>query len=342
LHDGCHVTASHDLVALGAVLGGAAAQHFGSAVSIEGLNRLSGGASRETWSFDALTADGRRYPLILRRDPGAEGRKTTTEASSHSVERETEWHLLKAVGAAGALVPRVRFPLTDSAGGGYVMDRVPGETIARRILKDDAFAAARTLLAAQCGAAIARIHAIPTAGLPALRTIAVEEQLAYHRRMLDRLGEPQPTFELALRWLRRHAPGPVPPTLVHGDFRHGNLIIGPEGLRAVIDWELPHFGDPMEDLGWICVKSWRFGVAEKPVGGFGVRADLFRGYEAAGGRKVDPERVHFWEVLGSLRWGVICMNMAFTHLSGADRSVERAAIGRRVSETEHDLLLLLG
>ena len=116
-------------------------------------------------------------------------------------------------------------------------------------------------------------------------------------------------FELALRWLRERDPGPSKEvTLVHGDFRHGNLIIGPDGVRAVLDWELAHFGDPMEDLGWICVNSWRFGEIDKPVGGFGTREDLFAGYEEAG-RKVDPDRVMFWEVMGTLRWGIMCCGM---------------------------------
>ena len=120
---------------------------------------------------------------------------------------------------------------------------------------------------------------------------------------------PRPVFELALRWLRDHDPGPSEEvTLVHGDFRHGNLIIGPDGVRAVLDWELAHIGDPMEDLGWICVNSWRFGEIDKPVGGFGSREELFAGYEAAG-RRVDPERVMFWEVMGTLRWGVMCCGM---------------------------------
>ena len=129
-------------------------------------------------------------------------------------------------------------------------------------------------------------------------------------------------------------------TLVHGDFRHGNLIIGPDGVRAVLDWELAHLGDPMEDLGWICVNSWRFGEIDKPVGGFGSREDLFAGYEAAG-RRVDPERVMFWEVMGTLRWGVMCCGMMQRFRTGPEHSMERAMIGRRSSETEIDLLRLL-
>ena len=148
-------------------------------------------------------------------------------------------------------------------------------------------------------------------------------------------------FELALRWLRERDPGPSKEvTLVHGDFRHGNLIIGPDGVRAVLDWELAHFGDPMEDLGWICVNSWRFGEIDKPVGGFGSREDLFAGYEEAG-RKVDPDRVMFWEVMGTLRWGIMCCGMMQRFRTGPDHSMERAMIGRRSSETEIDLLRLL-
>ena len=148
-------------------------------------------------------------------------------------------------------------------------------------------------------------------------------------------------FELALRWLREHDPGPSHEvTLVHGDFRHGNLIIGPDGVRAVLDWELAHFGDPMEDLGWICVNSWRFGEIDKPVGGFGTREDLFAGYEEAG-HKVDPDRVMFWEVMGTLRWGIMCGRMMQRFRNAPDHSMEHAMIGRRPSETEIDLLRLL-
>ena len=167
------------------------------------------------------------------------------------------------------------------------------------------------------------------------------KEIAELEREYRSFNWPRPVFELALRWLRDHDPGPsTEVTLVHGDFRHGNLIIGPDGVRAVLDWELAHLGDPMEDLGWICVNSWRFGEIDKPVGGFGSREELFAGYEAAG-RKVDPARVIFWEVMGTLRWGVMCCGMMQRFRIGPDHSMERAMIGRRSSETEIDLLRLL-
>ena len=105
-------------------------------------------------------------------------------------------------------------------------------------------------------------------------------------------------FELALQWLKRHRPPePARLSLVHGDFRNGNLMVDDDGLRAVLDWEMAHLGDPMEDLGWICVNSWRFGRHELPVGGFGTREQLFAGYVEAGGTLQARARA----LLGSVR-----------------------------------------
>ncbi len=244
---------------------------------------------------------------------------------------------------AGVPSPRVMHLLEpeDGLGAGFIMARIEGETIARKILRDDAFANARPLLAHQLGKVAAGIHGLPRAELPKLREMSAAKEIAEIGREYRSSNWPRPVFELALRWLSDHDPGPSDEvTLVHGDFRHGNLIIGPDGVRAVLDWELAHLGDPMEDLGWICVNSWRFGEIDKPVGGFGSREDLFAGYEAAG-RKVDPARVKFWEVMGTLRWGVMCCGMMQRFRIGPDHSMERAMIGRRASETEIDLLRLL-
>jgi aminoglycoside phosphotransferase (APT) family kinase protein len=197
------------------------------------------------------------------------------------------------------------------------------------------------LLARQLGTIAAGIHGLPRDKLPVLREMNSTKEIAELEREYRSFGWPRPVFELALRWLRDHDPGPSEQvTLVHGDFRHGNFVIGPDGVRAVLDWELAHTGDPMEDLGWVCVNSWRFGEIDKPVGGFGSREDLFAGYEAAG-RKVDPARVMFWEVMGTLRWGVMCCGMMQRFRLGPDHSMERAMIGRRASETEIDLLRII-
>jgi aminoglycoside phosphotransferase (APT) family kinase protein len=307
------------------------------ATGVAELRRLSGGASQETWSFDATSA-GARLPLVLRRRPAG----TTDSAVGMALPLETEAELLRLAAGAAVPVPGVRFVLEpgDGLGSGYVMERLAGETIARRILRDEAFADVRPRLARHCGEILARIHSVPRASLPELPVADAEGQLARYRAAFDAFDHPHPVFELAFRWIGEHLPPQVELSLVHGDFRNGNLLVGADGVRGVLDWEIAHVGDPMEDLGWLCVNSWRFG-AELPVGGFGTREELFAGYEAAGGRAVDPARVRFWEIAGTLRWGIICMMMYGAFARGSDASVERAAIGRRSSEAEIDLLELL-
>jgi aminoglycoside phosphotransferase (APT) family kinase protein len=310
-------------------------RHLGVPVTIEGLRRLSGGASRETWSFDAVESNGTRHALVLRRDPGKQAGWS---------ERGVEFALLEVAHAGGVAVPEVWFLLEpgDDLGSGFVMERVDGETIPRRILRDDAFAVARPRLAGQSGEQAARIHALDTGRLPSLAVQGVRAQIEQYRSYLDGFGEPHPAFELGLRWLADRAPAdPLRPVLVHGDFRNGNFVVGPDGIRAVLDWELAHLGDPVEDLGWLCVKSWRFGVTDQRVGGFGRVEDLLAAYRSAGGREVDPAELRFWEAMGTLKWGVICEVQAFTHLQGSVRSVELATLGRRVAEMEWDLLELI-
>ena len=319
------------------VLGRSVASWCRGATGVTNAVRLSGGASQETWSFDIQHPDG-LIGAILRRAPQGYG-----AAPGRAAGLDAEARLMQLAYDAGVPSPRVLHILQpqDDLGTGFVMARVEGETIARKILRDEKFANARPLLARQLGKIAAGIHGLAVSELPKLRRMTAARELAEMEREYRGFDWPRPVFELALCWLADHDPGPSDEvTLVHGDFRHGNLIIGPDGVRAVLDWELAHLGDPMEDLGWVCVNSWRFGEIDKPVGGFGSREELFAGYEAAG-RRVDPDRVMFWEVMGTLRWGVMCCGMMQRFRSGPEHSVERAMIGRRSSETEIDLLRLL-
>ena len=307
------------------------------ASGVAGATKLSGGASQETWSFDIVHASG-KFGAILRRSPRGYG-----ASPGRAAGLDAEAKLMQLAHDAGLPSPKVLHVLTpeDDLGTGFIMARVEGETIARKILRDEQFAAARPILARQLGKVAAGIHGLPRDQLPKLREMSATKEIAELGREYRSFNWPRPVFELALRWLGEHDPGPSDEvTLVHGDFRHGNLIIGPDGVRAVLDWELAHLGDPMEDLGWICVNSWRFGEIDKPVGGFGTREELFAGY-GEGGRRADPARVKFWEVMGTLRWGVMCCGMMQRFRIGPDHSMERAMIGRRASETEIDLLRLL-
>ncbi len=299
-------------------------------VTIENLTRLSGGASRETWAFDAVAGDGTRTELVLRRDPpgrpgepGAMGREARAIAAARAA----------GLAAPEVLVSADQPDLFGSAG--LVMRRVPGETIARRILRDDRYAQARERLVGDLARFAAGLHALePPADLPA------PDPLADLAARLAEFGPVSEVFEIALQALRQDEPPRRGPVTVHGDLRLGNLIVGETSLNAVIDWELVHAGNPAEDLGWLCVRAWRFG-APGPVAGLGSRAELLAGYRAAGGADISLDELRWWETLGTLRWGVICLTQAWAHLSGAYRSVELATIGRRVCEQEWDLLTLL-
>ncbi|WP_433465991.1 phosphotransferase family protein [Spirillospora sp. CA-128828] len=292
----------------------ALADRVGAAVT--GLRRLSGGASRETWSFDA---GGRA--LILRRDP---------PASPDPAAMAREAGLLASAANAGVPVPRLVDHGDDLAGSPYmIMERLSGETIPRRILRTE-----RPGLARELGGILARLHTMsPGPGLPGDDPLTA---LTAHYSAF----EARPAVELTLRWLADHRPPPGRRTVVHGDFRNGNLMIAPSGVTGVLDWELAHLGDPAEDLGWLCVKAWRFG-SPHPVGGFGPREELLAGYAAAGGTPPTPEELHWWEVYGTLRWTILCRHQAERYLSGADLSIEYAVLGRRVCEQEHDLLLAM-
>lgn len=299
---------------------------------IGNLRRLSGGASQETWAFD-LDAEG----CILRRAPKG------VRQHENNPGLENEAILMQAAAEVGVPSPTVRLVLRPEhgLGRGFIMDHVEGETIARKLLRDAEFAEVRPQMARRIGEVMAGVHSIPLDRLPPLRHADARTRLADIAQRYEDTGVPRPVFELAIVWLRDHLPPVRTPRLVHGDLRNGNMIIAPDGLKAVLDWEIAHLGDPMEDLGWVCVNSWRFGELDRPVGGFGPREEMFAGYEAVSGVAVDPDEVWFWEVLGSLSWGVSCAAIAVADYSEGDRPLERAMIGRRASECEIDLLRLL-
>jgi aminoglycoside phosphotransferase (APT) family kinase protein len=246
---------------------------------------------------------------------------------------------MRACSRAGLAAPEV---LVDDDGGvlgtaGLVMAHVPGETLARKILRDDEYANARAHLVDDLGRFLAGLHAID----PAEVTGAVDaDSVTQSWRVYEQLEDVSPTFERSHEWLSANRPARTATTIVHGDLRLGNVIVDDQGLAAAIDWELVHVGDPLEDLAWLCVKAWRFG-APLEVGGLGTIDELVTAYKRAGGRPVDRDALHWWLVAKTLWWGIGCMGQAAAHLSGAVRSHELAAIGRRVAEQEWDLIELL-
>lgn len=316
-------------------LGALCIRTFKTSGSPENLKRLTGGASMETWQFDFA---GR--PLILRRS--FEAGETDVRVAGLSVADEAS--LIGHAAGHGVTVPKVHAQLQDSdgLGAGFVMDRIKGEALPHKLLRDETYAPALGTFVDDCARELAAIHAAPLPpGLNGLKTLPSEARVALLAQVYAEAGCVNPVFSYALKWLSENLPESHRSTLVHGDFRMGNLLLNQSGLAAVLDWELAHIGDPHYDLGYLCAPCWRFGHYDRPVGGVGQINSLISAYEDASGMTVDRDAVQFWMVFSSLWWAVTCLGMVGTWRRGEVRSLERAVIGTRVSENEIDLLLML-
>ncbi|MDE2410654.1 MAG: phosphotransferase family protein [Sphingomonadales bacterium] len=293
----------------------------------QGLERLSGGANMESWRFAAGVET-----LILRRAPSAE------MMAGRPMDHHGEAQLIRAARAAGVLAPEVLVELEpgDAIGSGFVMRALPGTPDPATILAD----ADPQVLIADVARELAATHRTDCTGLavPMMDTTAALGELK--ARFLSYGGD-RPTLALALRWLESNLPPPVPPRLVHGDFRLGNLLVDKGRLAGVLDWELAHLGDPHEDLAFGCMTVWRFSRPDRPGYGLTSLEALFAAYEAAGGDPVDPARFRFWTVYRTLWWALGCLQMGGFWRAGQDRAVERVVVARRTAEQELDLLLLL-
>jgi len=307
-------------------------------VDIEGkvsnLEPLTGGASKEIWKFEVSNAK-KSTKMILRRGSGIEGPLAIKTADEARIQKE--------VIKVGAPVPKILAVSKneEELGDSYIMHFVEGESIARKILRDKEYKKALPILAYQCGEAIAKIHNVDINNFSFLPKKPAEDQLEDLYSTYQSFEQPSPVFEYAYLWLKEQDFGNFQESLVHGDFRLGNIIVNADGLQSIIDWELAHIGNPLQDLGWVCGNSWRFGKNDKVVGGFGELEDLLEGYNSISKLKVNKAMVKCWQVFGTFRWGVICLIQAYAHLNGTINSIEKAAIGRRVSETEIDIVDLL-
>lgn len=323
------------------------ADELGGSATISEMSLMTGGASRQSWRLNLGVEGGAaagEYRLVLRRD-------LHSEMQPDALTRQQEFRLLEIAHRGGVLVPRPRWSgeLTDPDDGSirpfFLMDWVAGETIGARVVRLPELAAARERLPAQMAEQLARIHLLSgepdwLPG-PANGQSPAEWSIGRLRKLAAEVEIVNPAYELAFRWLEANLPRPARTTLVHGDFRIGNMIVGPSGLQAVIDWEFAHRGDPAEDLAWPCLRDWRFGSDALNFGGVGQPEQFLDAYQAAGGEPVDPVAIAYWEILGNLRWAVGCLSQARRHLGGQDPSIELASLGRRAAEMELEFLRLI-
>jgi aminoglycoside phosphotransferase (APT) family kinase protein len=287
---------------------------------------LAGGASKEAWSVDA---DGER--LIVRR-------AAATVMHHHTLTLAQEYAVIEAAFEAGVKAPEPYGYLADLAGReAFAMARLEGDTIGRRIVRKEELAGARERLPEQMAEELAKIHSIPAARLPFLQEASVEQMVAE----LDEVGEPHPAIELGLWWLRENRPPARELVVNHGDYRIGNVVVDPDGLVGVLDWEFVHLDDPVRDIGFGLIRTWRFGVPEKRLGGVGDAEPFVERYNELTGRDVRPEELDYWEVAGNVAWAIGSLTQAQRHLSGRDRSVELATLGRLGAEVEYELCRLL-
>jgi aminoglycoside phosphotransferase (APT) family kinase protein len=301
--------------------------------------KLSGGAIQQNWALDIESiGDAQRW--VLRTDSAA--------VLAVSLPRAAEYALVKAAWDAGVTVPEPLFLCTETDIIGapfFVMRRVAGTALGPRVVKDSSLGGGRESLAGALGRELAKIHRIrpPRADLGFLGdppADAGRAAIATLRARLDAAGTPRPVIEWGLRAAERSAPPPVPPVLVHNDFRTGNLMLDASGVTGVLDWEFCAWGDGHADIGWLCAKCWRFGNVAQEAGGLGPRAALYAGYAAAGGGAVEDARVRWWELMAHLRWAVIAADQAQRHISGEERSLELALTGHIVPELEWEILSL--
>src|SRR6516162_1770622 len=313
-------------------------------VEITGLSPLRGGALQENWGLDACFCGGAldgKQRLVLR--------TSAATGVAASLTRHQEFAVHKAVFAAGVQVPEPLFASEDAAVWGkpfFIMRRVDGIAAPDRITGDPTLDPALPAIAERLGRELACIHTIqpPRPDLAFLTPYADTgpiQQIARFRAYLDCHPTPRPVLEWGMRWLETHIPPPAAPVLCHHDFRTGNYMLKGTTLTAILDWEFAGWGDPHEDIGWFCCKSWRSARLDREAGGIADRAQFYRGYELGSGRVIDPRRVHFWEVLASVRWAVIALQQTDRHLSGGERDLDLALTGRRATECELELLMLL-
>ncbi|MFZ5628579.1 MAG: phosphotransferase family protein [Spirochaetota bacterium] len=319
----------------------------GAPVELAEFRQLSGGACQDNY-LTRIKAAGQEQALVLRTDKGG--------ALLGSLTRPQEYQVIEQAVAAGVLTPPVKWLSEDASIVGhpfYLMQKIEGTANPREILKSKKIDFKR--LAADVAVNLAKIHSIEYSpailpfldrGLrPGTNDVALSA-VADCRRLLDELPGGYPAIELCLNWAEANAPVTDKVVLAHSDFRSGNFMIGESGptgpgLTGILDWEFAHWSDRHEDIGYIRMRDWRFGKVKNEIGGFAAPGDFYPHYEGQANVKLDPAKIRFWEIMGNIRWAIGAAQQGERHLSGKDRGIEFASIGRRVAEMELEAMRLI-
>lgn len=330
------VKSPHIIADLTVALRSAIKRRYGESADIGNVSVAVLGGSNRTLLFD-LHASGKQRRLVFRQE-------TYRSKTSPFLAPNDQFQLLQIAYRHGLPVPEPVFEMDaeDNLGRGFVMACIEGDSLPKVLLNASVYAPARQRFASQTGEILAKLHSIDSGEADFLANTADSvDPLAAQIARYDSYGEYHPAIDIGIRWLETHRPPVSEKSIVHGDYRNGNLILGPEGIRAVLDWECSHLGSAIEDIAWVCLRSWRYGKLDKAVGGMGERSELYRAYQSSGGQPLEPEVVHWWEVFGLLRWAILNIMQASGHISGERRSLAFASCGRNTSMIEYDLLMTI-
>lgn len=302
--------------------------------AIVALDRMSGGAVQENWALD-VTLDGEPRRWVLRTDARAVVRESQTRAQ--------EFAVLRIAHAANVLAPEPLYLCDDASVTGrlfFIMQRLPGVAAGHKVTRDSKLVPDPARLARELAANLARLHAIAAPELGFLKTMLARDSIAHYRSYLDTLSHPYPVLEWGLRWCEINAPRREDTTFIHRDYRTGNYLVHDGHLAGVLDWEFPAFGNPLEDVGWMCARCWRFARPDLPVGGIAGLEDFIPEYERASGRRVSSADLRYWQIMAHLRWALIALQQVGRHLSGTEPSLELALTGHIIGQLELEILNL--
>jgi aminoglycoside phosphotransferase (APT) family kinase protein len=306
--------------------------------AIVALEQMSGGAVQENWALD-VDLDGTLHRWVLRTDAQA-----TVPAS---LTRAQEFAVLQVARTASVFAPEPLYLCEDLAVTGrqfFIMERLPGVAGAHLITRDSKLTPDPARLAGELAENLARVHRIPIEhpALGFLKKALARENIAHYRAYLDTLSQAYPALEWGLRWCELNVPEREEITFIHRDYRTGNYLVHEGRLSGVLDWEFPAFGNPLEDVAWICVRYWRFARPDREVGGITGVEDFIPVYERGSGRRVSRHDLDYWQVMGNLRWAVIALQQAERHLSGTEPALELALTGHIIGQLELEILNLTG
>jgi aminoglycoside phosphotransferase (APT) family kinase protein len=286
-------------------------------LTVANLARIPGGASRETYRFRARYG-GQDRGLILRRDP---------PASLIETERTTEYRAYEAFHGLGLPVPEPIALELDSKPlerPFFIMEEVENCQTGS-IMSPDPFGAHREKIGRQFYTVMGKIAAADPRdvglsdfdGETDIHDVAMHEVARWEKVVDEDEREPQPIVRAALRWLRRNPPPPAQKiSVVHGDYRTGNFLVDDDGnIRAILDWEMSHLGDPLEDLAWAIDPLWSGGNVALP-GGMLPRDEAIAVWEKASGLKAEPKALHWWEIFASLKGAAIWISAAREYAEG--------------------------